>query len=126
MKTRSFKSLALAAVALAVTAFTFAPSSAKADHRYAGNCGSCGASLQQQAVFTGCYDHCGRPIYRWVTVAHNCRSSHSSHYGSSHGSNYGYGYGYRSYNSYPRPSYSFPRSGFSISISRGHSHSHCR
>ena len=125
MKTRSFKSLTLAALALVVTAFTFAPSAAKADHRYAGNCGSCGSSLQQQAVFTGCYDHCGRPIYRWVTVAHNCRSSHSSHYGYSHG-NSGYGYGYRSSNSYPRSSsFGFPRSGFSISISRGH-HSHCR
>lgn len=123
MKNRSFKSLMLAALALAVSAFTLAPSSAQAEHRDAGRCGSCGTSLQQQLVFSGCYDHCGRPIYRWVTVQHSCRSSHGSGYGHNHGYSTR-DYGSRSYNTYPR-SYSYPRSGFSISIFGG-SNNRCR
>ena len=120
MNRRSFKSLLLAGLALAATAFAFAPASAEAGSscRSAGRCGSCGTSLRQELSFTGCYDRCGNPIYRWVTVSHSCRGSHHGH-SHSHGySSRSYrDYGYRSSSSYSR-SYGYPSSGFSISIHR--------
>lgn len=120
MNRRSFKSLVLAGVALAATAFAFLPESAQAGQcRTSGRCGSCGTSLRQELVFTGCYDHCGHPVYRWVTLSHHCHGGHHSHghgHGSSHGSSHR-SYGYRSSSSYPRY-HSLPSPGFSISINR--------
>ena len=126
MKSRSLKSILLASLALVATAFAFAPASAKADHsRYAGRCGSCNSAIYQQQVFTGCYDHCGHPIYRWVTVSHSCRSNYDRYRSQSYRD-----YGYRSSSSYGYRSYGYPSSGLSISIfgggSRSSHHSHCR
>lgn len=116
MKSRSLKSLILAGIALAASAFAFAPASAEAGHsRSAGRCGSCSAPIYQQMVFTGCYDRCGNPVYRWVTSSHSCRSSHHSH-GHSYNSHRDYGYRSSSHHSYSR-SYARP-SGFSINIQR--------
>jgi hypothetical protein len=113
MKSRSIKSMILAGLALAATAFAFAPASANAGpSRCSGHCGSCSAPVYQQQVFTGCYDRCGNPIFRWVTVAHSCRSSHHGHgRGHSH-RDYGYRSGHN--HGYSRP-YVRP-SGFSINI----------
>ncbi|MBL9151077.1 MAG: hypothetical protein JNK37_01260 [Verrucomicrobiales bacterium] len=122
MNRRSFKSLLLAGVALVATAFTFAPAPAEAGSscRSAGRCGSCGVSLRQELSFTGCYDRCGNPIYRWVTVSHSCRGSHHGHsHGYSSRSYRDYGYRSSSTHSYSR-SYGYPSSGFSISINRGY------
>lgn len=60
-----------------------APSTALADHRsyrsrpsscerrVADHCDRCGDRVYQELRVVG-YDHCGRPVYRWVTLGHSC------------------------------------------------------
>lgn len=82
MKLNRFKSAAIAALALAGVAFTFAPTTAKAGpdcSRYSHRCGSCSTPVYQRQVIVG-YTRCGDPIFRWVTSSHRCSGpSHRSH-----------------------------------------------
>lgn len=71
-------------LALCVSFFALAPSTALADHRHhhsscerrvAYRCGSCGDSVYQELRLVG-YDRCGRPVYDWVNVGHSCHHHH--------------------------------------------------
>jgi hypothetical protein len=76
MKSRLFKSLLVAAVA--VIGFTALPTPAEAggsSHRsFSHKCGSCGGSIYKKRVVSH-RDRCGRPVYRWNRISHRCAPS---------------------------------------------------
>ncbi|MCB1230293.1 MAG: hypothetical protein KDN19_08510 [Verrucomicrobiae bacterium] len=84
MKNRSFKTAALAALALLGMAFAVVPTTAKAgggyDSRYSHRCDSCDSRIYEHRVIVG-YTRCGDPIYRWVTDSHRCHHDRYSDYG---------------------------------------------
>ena len=68
-------------IALCGSFLALTPQNAQAhceDRRVAYRCGACGESVYQELRIVG-YDHCRRPIYRWVNVGHSCRRHHSHH-----------------------------------------------
>ncbi len=94
MKNRPWKTAIIAMLALAGVAFTVAPTTAEAGHgssRVSHRCGSCSSPVYQRLAVVG-YNHCGDPIYRWVSVSHRC-SSHRSH-------GHGHGHGHSSHGHY--------------------------
>jgi len=119
------------ATGLAAFALLFAlPSMASADHgrRCQGHCSRCGDEMFATYALVG-YDHCRRPIYSWVPVAHRCSSYHSHGHAVYPSRGYGYsnrggdcpdnrgsyGYGGRTYYG-GRPVCPPSRGGFSISF----------